>query len=99
MKKIDPLKRISSEDLLRVFFNNGGCMDRRNFCVPVQDTREARRAQKALILLLVRYDGREMMLDVHRAFLKGEVDSRNTPVQEKEEKRRSILQRYSWKLL
>lgn len=99
MQRIDPLKCISPEGLMRVFFSNGGRMDRYNFCVPVQNAREARRAQKALILLLVRYDGRELMLQTHRRFLKGEVDSHNNLIKEKEEKRKNILQRYSWKLL
>ena len=99
MKKIDQLRCISSEDLLRVFFSNGGRMDKYNFCVPVEDTKEARRAQKALVLLLVRSDGRELMLKTHRAFLKGKVDSHNNSVKKEEEKRKNILQRYSWKLL
>jgi len=99
MKKIDPLRCISSEGLMRIFFNNGGCMDRCNFCVPVGKDKEARRVQKALVLLLIRDDGRTMLINTHRAFVLGEVDSHNNPIKEKEEKRRSILQRYSWKLL
>lgn len=99
MKKIDPLRCISPEGLLRVFFSNGGRMDRYNFCVPVEDTKEARRVQKALVLLLVRSDGRELMLQTHRAFVRGEVDFRNNPIKEKEAWRRGILQKYVWKLL
>ena len=99
MKKIDPLRCISSEGLMRVFFSNGGKMDRHNFCMPVGYEKEARRAQKALVLLLIRDDGRDMLLQTHRAFVRGEVDSHNNLIKEKEEKRKNILQRYSWKLL
>lgn len=79
-KKIEPLKNVSSERLLEMFFDNGGTMDRRNFCIPVDSTRETRRVAKVLVFLMIREDGKKLLAQTHKRFLRGKVDSCNFPI-------------------